>query len=58
MKAITVASPGSALILSELPVPEPADDQILVKVIYTAINPVYVTALNRESSFETNGASF
>jgi len=24
----------------DLPVPEPADDQILVKSIYTAINPV------------------
>jgi hypothetical protein len=32
---------ASPAILDNLETPEPADDQILVKSIYTAINPVY-----------------
>ncbi|KAF2001804.1 GroES-like protein [Amniculicola lignicola CBS 123094] len=41
MKGITVAQPGAAAQLSsELEVPEPSDTQILVKGMYTAVNPV------------------
>ena len=43
MKGITVAKPGAAPEVStDLKVPELSDDQILVKSIYTAVNPVYV----------------
>jgi NADPH:quinone reductase-like Zn-dependent oxidoreductase len=41
MKGITVASAGAEWkLVEDLVVPEPADDQILVKSVYTAINPV------------------
>jgi NADPH:quinone reductase-like Zn-dependent oxidoreductase len=43
MKAVVVPSQGSPMeIRDDLEVPEPGDDQILVKSVYTAINPVYV----------------
>ena len=41
MKGILVASLGADWkVVEDLPVPEPADDQILVKSIYAAVNPV------------------
>ena len=41
MKGITVANVGAEWKITEdLPVPEPADDQILVKSVYAAVNPV------------------
>jgi NADPH:quinone reductase-like Zn-dependent oxidoreductase len=41
MKAVTVNSAGaSAEVSSNIDVPEPNDTQVLVKCIYTAINPV------------------
>ena len=43
MKAIVVPSQGSPMeVRDNLDVPKPGDDQILVKSVYTAINPVYV----------------
>jgi NADPH:quinone reductase-like Zn-dependent oxidoreductase len=41
MKAVLVKEVGAAAVVDELEVPEPAEDQVLVKSIYTAINPVY-----------------
>jgi NADPH:quinone reductase-like Zn-dependent oxidoreductase len=44
MKGIGVEKAGAtAVVLDNLETPEPADDQVLVKSIYTAINPVYST---------------
>jgi NADPH:quinone reductase-like Zn-dependent oxidoreductase len=41
MKGILVASPGAEWkVVEDLPLSEPADDQILVKSVYTAVNPV------------------
>jgi NADPH:quinone reductase-like Zn-dependent oxidoreductase len=40
MKSIQVDKVGGALNVVEVPVPEPADDQIVVKAIYAAVNPV------------------
>lgn len=41
MKGITVEKPGApGTLSSDLEVPEPSDTQILVKSIYTAVNPV------------------
>jgi NADPH:quinone reductase-like Zn-dependent oxidoreductase len=41
MKAIVVPSQGSPMeVRDNLKVPEPGDDQILVKSVYAAINPV------------------
>lgn len=41
MKGVTVEKVGAEWAISEdLPVPEPADDQILVKSVYAAVNPV------------------
>ena len=43
MKAIVVPSQGSPMeVWDNLELPEPGDDQILVKSVYAAINPVYV----------------
>src|ERR1700753_3263279 len=42
MKAAIVDTQGAELKIGDVPVPEPADDQILVKSIYAAINPVFV----------------
>lgn len=42
MRAVVVDKPGAqAYIAHDLPVPEPGEGQVLVKSIYTAINPVY-----------------
>jgi NADPH-dependent curcumin reductase CurA len=44
IKGITVEKPGAPAQLStDLDVPEPSDTQILVKSIYTAVNPVYIS---------------
>ncbi|KAF2267843.1 GroES-like protein [Lojkania enalia] len=41
MKGVTIEKPGASLeFRSDLEVPEPNDDQILVKSIYAAMNPV------------------
>ncbi|KAH7082483.1 chaperonin 10-like protein [Paraphoma chrysanthemicola] len=41
MKAITVAQPGAApQVTSDIPTPSPGEGQVLVKTLYTAINPV------------------
>ena len=45
MKGITVEKVGAELKVADLPVPEPGEDQILVKSIFTAINPVYVNGI-------------
>jgi NADPH:quinone reductase-like Zn-dependent oxidoreductase len=43
MKGVIFESAGGPLkVVDGLPVPEPSPDQILVKSLYTAINPVYV----------------
>ncbi len=43
MKGVTFEKAGaSAQVVDDLEVPEPSADQILVKSIYAAINPVYV----------------
>jgi NADPH:quinone reductase-like Zn-dependent oxidoreductase len=42
MEAITISHPSAPpQISSDIAIPEPGDGQILVKTIYTAINPVY-----------------
>ena len=42
MKGAIFESVGAApKVVDNLPVPEPSVDQILVKSLYTAINPVY-----------------
>jgi len=46
MKAITVEKQGAELEISDLPVPVPSDDQILVKSIYAPITPVYVALIS------------
>jgi len=44
MKGVAFDKIGAApAILDNLETPEPADDQILIKSIYTAINPVYIS---------------
>jgi NADPH:quinone reductase-like Zn-dependent oxidoreductase len=41
MKGVALKSPGApAEVVDDLAVPEPGDDQVLVKSIYAAINPV------------------
>ncbi|KAH7070778.1 chaperonin 10-like protein [Paraphoma chrysanthemicola] len=41
MKAITIAQPGAApQVTSDIPTPSPGEGQVLVKTLYTAINPV------------------
>ncbi|KAF2668098.1 GroES-like protein [Microthyrium microscopicum] len=40
MKAISVAEPGAEWKVIDTAIPEPDDDQILVKIIYTGFNPV------------------
>jgi NADPH:quinone reductase-like Zn-dependent oxidoreductase len=43
MKGVIFESAGAApKVVDDLPVPEPSADQLLVKSLYTAINPVYV----------------
>ena len=43
MKGVIFESAGGPLkVVDDLPIPEPSPDQILVKSLYTAINPVYV----------------
>jgi hypothetical protein len=43
MKGVIFESIGAAAkVVDDLPVPEPAADQLLVKSLYTAINPMYV----------------
>lgn len=43
MQGVAVDKPGaSAVVVDGLEKPEPADGQVLVKSIYTAMNPVYV----------------
>jgi NADPH-dependent curcumin reductase CurA len=42
MEAITISHPSAQpQVSSNVALPEPGDGQILVKTIYTAINPVY-----------------
>ena len=42
MKGVIFESVGAApKVVDNLPVPEPSADQVLVKSLYTAINPVY-----------------
>ena len=41
MKAFVVKEPAATgTVVDDVPVPEPSDEQVLVKSIYTAINPV------------------
>lgn len=48
MKAVVVPTQGSPMeIRDDLNVPEPGDDQILVKSVYAAINPVYVCGISQ-----------
>jgi NADPH:quinone reductase-like Zn-dependent oxidoreductase len=43
MKAVIVKEQGAAAaVVDDFKVPEPAEDQVLVKSIYTAMNPAYV----------------
>lgn len=43
MKGVIFESAGAApKVVDDQPVPEPSADQLLVKSLYTAINPVYV----------------
>jgi NADPH:quinone reductase-like Zn-dependent oxidoreductase len=51
MKSIQVDKVGGALTLVELPVPEPADNQIAVKVVYAAVNPVYVNFTRSKANY-------
>lgn len=39
-KALLLPSPGGALVLGTRPIPEPAADEVLVKIESTAINPI------------------
>lgn len=42
IKGITVEKPGApGTLATDLAVPEPSDTQILVKSVYTAVNPAY-----------------
>jgi NADPH:quinone reductase-like Zn-dependent oxidoreductase len=51
MKGVIVKEIGAtATVVNDLAVPEPEDSQVLVKSIYTAINPVYATTSDRLSS--------
>jgi NADPH:quinone reductase-like Zn-dependent oxidoreductase len=46
MRGVIVKDIGAtATVVVDLEIPELAEDQVLVKSIYTAINPVYVLAL-------------
>ena len=42
MKAVVFESQGAEPKVGDIDVPKPGPDQILVKSIYTAMNPVYV----------------
>jgi NADPH:quinone reductase-like Zn-dependent oxidoreductase len=44
MKAATVASQGAEIQITDIVVPQPSDEQILVKSIYAPVNPVFVTS--------------
>ena len=47
MKGVAFDKIGAAAaVVDNLETPEPADDQILIKSIYTAINPVYIPPLS------------
>jgi NADPH-dependent curcumin reductase CurA len=51
MKAITIARPGAApQVDSDIPVPVLGEGQVLVKTLYTAVNPVYVPSFPLFSS--------
>jgi NADPH-dependent curcumin reductase CurA len=52
MEAITISHLSAPpQISSDIAIPEPGNGQILVKTIYTAINPVYFSSLfSRRSS--------
>lgn len=44
MRAVVVKELGAqAHVAHDLPIPEPGEGQVLVKSIYTAINPVYAS---------------
>jgi NADPH:quinone reductase-like Zn-dependent oxidoreductase len=44
MKAVIVKEQGAAAtVVDNLEVPEPSDDQVLVKSLYSAMNPVYIS---------------
>lgn len=44
MKGVIFETAGAVpKVVDNLPVPEPSTDQMLVKSLYTAMNPVYVT---------------
>ena len=54
MKGVIVEAVGSPYqVVENLKTPDPTDDQILVKSIATAINPVYVSSLLTYSVFYT-----
>ena len=42
MRALALAQPGGALALTRLPVPRPAAEQLLVRVLASSINPIDV----------------
>lgn len=49
MKAITLSEVGAAPKISDnIEIPEPGEGEILVKVLYTAINPVYVVLFSTQ----------
>ena len=41
MKAVLVSKVAAAPKIGDIDVPEPGEGQMLVKTIYTAVNPVY-----------------
>lgn len=42
MKAVLIPQVGAAPEIGNVDVPEPGEGEILVKAVYTAVNPVYV----------------
>lgn len=47
MKGLTVAKPGAPYeLVSDIETPAPGSKQVLVKSLYTGINPVYASELS------------
>jgi hypothetical protein len=58
MKGVAVEKIGApTVVVDDLETPEPAADQILVKSIYTAINPMYAPMPNSYSDQRPNDMS-
>jgi hypothetical protein len=53
MKGVVVEKVGApAIVVDNLEKPKPAEDQVLVKSIYAALNPMYATSCT--SCYEAN----